>query len=421
MILIKDGFVISPKNNINARLDILIDSGKIVKIGNIIEDSNYKIINAEGLIVAPGLIDTHVHFREPGQEYKEDIHTGALAAAKGGFTTVICMANTNPIIDNIETLKYCINKSKYEKINVLFASAISNGFNGKELVDMKLMKEEGAILFTDDGLPLSDSGIVLKAMENDKELDMILSFHEEDPNLIGSLGVNKGEVSKKLGVEGAPSIAEDVLVARDCALALSTGASITLQHISSGDSVDIIRLFKKLGANIHAEVTPHHFTLTDDIVIEKKSLAKCNPPIRTKYHQNKILEGLRDGTIEVIATDHAPHSMEEKNRGLMNSPSGLIGLETSLALGVTNLVEENIISLEELINKMSVNPSDIYKLNKGIIEENCTADIVIFDKDESWEVKDFLSKSTNSPFIGETLKGKVKYTICEGKIVYEDK
>nr|WP_207204734.1 dihydroorotase [Miniphocaeibacter massiliensis] len=419
--LIKDGFVISPKNNINARLDILIDSGKIVKIGNIIEDSNYKIINAEGLIVAPGLIDTHVHFREPGQEYKEDIHTGALAAAKGGFTTVICMANTNPIIDNIETLKYCINKSKYEKINVLFASAISNGFNGKELVDMKLMKEEGAILFTDDGLPLSDSGIVLKAMENDKELDMILSFHEEDPNLIGSLGVNKGEVSKKLGVEGAPSIAEDVLVARDCALALSTGASITLQHISSGDSVDIIRLFKKLGANIHAEVTPHHFTLTDDIVIEKKSLAKCNPPIRTKYHQNKILEGLRDGTIEVIATDHAPHSMEEKNRGLMNSPSGLIGLETSLALGVTNLVEENIISLEELINKMSVNPSDIYKLNKGIIEENCTADIVIFDKDESWEVKDFLSKSTNSPFIGETLKGKVKYTICEGKIVYEDK
>ncbi|MDL2310700.1 dihydroorotase [Peptostreptococcaceae bacterium OttesenSCG-928-C18] len=421
MILIKNGFVVSPKNNINRKADILIDKDIVIKIGDIDEQEGYEIIDAEGMIVAPGLIDTHVHFREPGMEYKEDIHTGSLAAAKGGFTTVICMANTNPIIDNEETLNYCIKKAKNEKINILFASAITKNFDGKTLVDMNSMKNKGAILFTDDGIPLSNTKIVFEAMKKAKELNTVLSFHEEDPNLIGSLGVNEGEVSSNFGVKGAPSISEEVLVARDCAIALSTKATITIQHISSGESVKIIRKFKELGANIHAEVTPHHFTLTDNILLEKESLAKCNPPIREEYHRNKILEGLKDNTIDIIATDHAPHSVEEKNRGIKDSPSGMIGLETALSLGISELVNKNIISLSNLINKMSVNPSKLYNLNRGIIKENGIADIVIFDEKESWKVESFLSKSSNSPFIGETLEGKVKYTICNGDIVYQDK
>lgn len=422
MILIKNGRVIDPKNNIDEKLDIIIKDERIYKIGHFQDNGEYeKIIDAEGKIVSPGLIDVHVHFRDPGFTYKEDIFTGAEAAAKGGFTTVICMANTNPIVDNEETLKYILDKAKKAKIKILQASAITKEFKGKELVDMKKLKELGVVGFTDDGLPIKDSKLVMEAMEKAKELDMPLSFHEEDPSLIKSPGVNEGKVSKELKVGGAPNVAEDVLVARDCMLALKTNAKISIQHISSGNSVDLVRFAKSLGAKVTAEATPHHFSITEEAVLKHKTLAKMNPPVRTEKDKEKIIEGLKDNTIEIIATDHAPHSKEEKERELTKAPSGIIGLETSLALGVTNLVKKGHLTLLELLEKMTINPANFYKLDAGTIEEGKFADLVIFDENEEWIVPEkFASKANNTPFIGEKLYGKVKYTICNGKIVYRD-
>ena len=422
MILIKNGRVIDPKNNIDEKLDIIIKDERIYKIGHFQDNGEYeKIIDAEGKIVSPGLIDVHVHFRDPGFTYKEDIFTGAEAAAKGGFTTVICMANTNPIVDNEETLKYILDKAKKAKIKILQAAAITKEFKGKELVDMKKLKELGIVGFTDDGLPIKDSKLVMEAMEKAKELDMPLSFHEEDPSLIKSPGVNEGKVSKELKVGGAPNAAEDVLVARDCMLALKTNAKISIQHISSGNSVDLVRFAKSLGAKVTAEATPHHFSITEEAVLKHKTLAKMNPPVRTEKDKEKIIEGLKDNTIEIIATDHAPHSKEEKERELTKAPSGIIGLETSLALGVTNLVKKGHLTLLELLKKMTINPANFYKLDAGTIEEGKFADLVIFDENEEWIVPEkFASKASNTPFIGEKLYGKVKYTICNGKIVYRD-
>ncbi len=422
MILIKNGRVIDPKNNIDEKLDIIIKDERIYKIGHFQDNGEYeKIIDAEGKIVSPGLIDVHVHFRDPGFTYKEDIFTGAEAAAKGGFTTVICMANTNPIVDNEETLKYILDKAKKAKIKILQAAAITKEFKGKELVDMKKLKELGVVGFTDDGLPIKDSKLVMEAMEKAKELDMPLSFHEEDPSLIKSPGVNEGKVSKELKVGGAPNAAEDVLVARDCMLALKTNAKISIQHISSGNSVDLVRFAKSLGAKVTAEATPHHFSITEEAVLKHKTLAKMNPPVRTEKDKEKIIEGLKDNTIEIIATDHAPHSKEEKERELTKAPSGIIGLETSLALGVTNLVKKGHLTLLELLEKMTINPANFYKLDAGTIEEGKFADLVIFDENEEWIVPEkFASKANNTPFIGEKLYGKVKYTICNGKIVYRD-
>lgn len=422
MILIKNGRVIDPKNNIDEKLDIIIKDERIYKIGHFQDNGEYeKIIDAEGKIVSPGLIDVHVHFRDPGFTYKEDIFTGAEAAAKGGFTTVICMANTNPIVDNEETLKYILDKAKKAKIKILQAAAITKEFKGKELVDMKKLKELGVVGFTDDGLPIKDSKLVMEAMEKAKELDMPLSFHEEDPSLIKSPGVNEGKVSKELKVGGAPNVAEDVLVARDCMLALKTNAKISIQHISSGNSVDLVRFAKSLGAKVTAEATPHHFSITEEAVLKHKTLAKMNPPVRTEKDKEKIIEGLKDNTIEIIATDHAPHSKEEKERELTKAPSGIIGLETSLALGVTNLVKKGHLTLLKLLEKMTINPANFYKLDAGTIEEGKFADLVIFDENEEWIVSEkFASKANNTPFIGEKLYGKVKYTICNGKIVYRD-
>ncbi len=422
MILIKNGRVIDPKNNIDEKLDIIIKDERIYKIGHFQDNGEYeKIIDAEGKIVSPGLIDVHVHFRDPGFTYKEDIFTGAEAAAKGGFTTVICMANTNPIVDNEETLKYILDKAKKAKIKILQAAAITKEFKGKELVDMKKLKELGVVGFTDDGLPIKDSKLVMEAMEKAKELDMPLSFHEEDPSLIKSPGVNEGKVSKELKVGGAPNAAEDVLVARDCMLALKTNAKISIQHISSGNSVDLVRFAKSLGAKVTAEATPHHFSITEEAVLKHKTLAKMNPPVRTEKDKEKIIEGLKDNTIEIIATDHAPHSKEEKERELTKAPSGIIGLETSLALGVTNLVKKGHLTLLKLLEKMTINPANFYKLDAGTIEEGKFADLVIFDENEEWIVPEkFASKANNTPFIGEKLYGKVKYTICNGKIVYRD-
>lgn len=421
MILIKQGRLINPKTKRDEVVDIVIKEEKIYKIGNFEQTDEYEyIIDARGLVISPGLIDVHVHFRDPGFTYKEDILTGANSAQKGGFTTVVCMANTNPIVDNEETLNYIKEKSKLADINVLQAAAITKGFNGKELVDMKKLKEAGVLGFTDDGLPIMNSKLIMDAMVIAKELDVVLSFHEEDPNLVENPGINEGEVSKKLGIEGAISVAEDVMVARDCMLALKTGAKINIQHISSKVAIDMVRLAKSLGANIYAEASPHHFSLTEKDVLKFGTNAKMNPPLRTEEDRNKIIEALKDDTIEIIATDHAPHSQDEKDREFVNAPSGIIGLETSLALGITNLVKKGHISIMKLLEKMTIKPAELYNLDSGNIQEGSLADLVIFNMDEEWVVKDFASKATNSPFIGETLHGKVKYTICNGKVVYKD-
>lgn len=421
MLLIKNGRVIDPKTKRDEVLDIAIKDNKIEKIGKFPITSEYdNVIDASGHIVAPGLIDVHVHFRDPGFTHKEDIESGSLSAAKGGFTTVVCMANTNPIVDNEETLSYINEKAKKSPINVLQVASITKGFKGKELVDMDHLVNCGAVGFSDDGLPIIDSDVILKAMNKAKELNMPLSFHEEDPALITTPGVNEGEISKKLGIVGASNVAEDVMVARDCMLAIKTGAKVNIQHISSGVSVETVRMAKKLGANVFAEATPHHFTLTEEDVLKFGTNAKMNPPLRTQDDKYKIIEGLQDDTIEIIATDHAPHTNEEKSVDFPKAPSGIIGLETALALGVTNLVRKGHLSIMKLIEKMTYNPARLYNLESGSIIEGGVADLVIFNLNEKYIVDEFASKSTNTPFIGAELYGKIKYTICNGKIVYEN-
>lgn len=422
MILIKNGRLVNPATNTDEVMDVAIENGKILKVEKGIEENGFeKVIDAAGKIVAPGLIDVHVHFRDPGFEHKEDLLTGSASAAKGGFTTVVCMANTKPVVDSVEVLNYVQNKAELVPINIVQAAAITKGFLGKELVDMKTLKEAGALGFTDDGLPINDTTLVMKAMEMAKELDVPLSFHEEDPSLIGNPGVNAGEVAKELGLVGAPNVAEDVMVARDCMMAMKTGAKVDIQHISSGNSVDMVRFAKQHGARVYAEASPHHFTLTEDAVREHKTFAKMNPPLRTAWDRDKIIEGLKDNTIEIIATDHAPHTTEEKTGEFQNCPSGIIGLETSLALGIMSLVNAGHLTYLQLMEKMSVKPAELYNLDTANIAEGKTADIVIFDPNEKWIAGDYASKAENTPFTGMEMTGKVKYTICNGRIAYEDK
>lgn len=421
MILIKDGRAVDPETGLDETLDLIIEDGRIKEIGKFSESESYeKIISAKGKIVAPGLVDIHVHFRDPGFTYKEDVETGARSAAAGGYTTVVCMANTKPVIDNVEVLKELEKREETLPIHVYNTAAVTMGLKGKELTDMPELLKAGAIGFTDDGIPIKDEKLVMEAMKTAAQLDVPISFHEEDPDLIGNSGINSGEVARKLGLEGAPALAEEVLVARDCLLALRTGAKINIQHVSSEVSVQIIRLMKKMGAKVYAEVTPQHFSLTEEAVLRKGTLAKVNPPLRTEKDRYALIQGLREGVLDVIATDHAPHSPEEKNRELKQAPSGMIGLETALALGITNLVRKGHLTLSQLLEKMTVMPAGLYGMECGNIKKGANADLVIFDEREKWRVEHFWSKSENSPFIGEELYGKVKYTICRGKIVYTD-
>ena len=438
MIHIKGGRVVDPVTGTDAGLDVLTHDGTIIAVEPDITDEKIELIrknlteagedpeelltiDAAGLVVAPGLMDAHVHFRDPGFTYKEDIETGAAAAARGGFTTVVCMANTKPVVDNVDTLHYIQEKGEKTGIHVLQTATVTLGMKGKALTDMALLASEGAAGFTDDGLPIMDDKILLAALVKAKDLDLPVSLHEEDPEYVKGAGVNMGAVSEKLGYGGASRTAEDSMVARDCVIALSTGATLCIQHISSKNSVDLVRTFKKLGADIHAEATPHHFTLTEDAVLKYGTNARMNPPVRTEEDRLAIIEGLKDGTIDIIVTDHAPHSKEEKAQPMDKAPSGITGLETSLGLGIKSLVQTGNLTLLQLLECMVVNPALLYRMEPGSITEGTPADIVIFGENELWTVKEeeFASKATNSPFIGWELPGKVHYTICNGKVVYQ--
>ncbi len=423
MLLIKNGYVIDPQNNLEGKMDILIENGKIKEIASVInqENNTCNIIDAAGYIVSSGLVDVHVHFRDPGFTYKEDIFSGAQAALRGGFTSVVLMANTKPAVDNEETLKYIMEKGRQTSLKVYTCAAVTKGLAGKELVDIKALRQSGAAGFTDDGIPIIDTALLDQAMRLVAECGVPISLHEENPALITNNGINRGKASAHFGIGGSPREAEYSLIARDLEIALKTGVILNIQHISTKEGVALIREAKKRGKNIHAEATPHHFSLTEEAAITYGTLAKMNPPLREEEDRRAIIEGLRDGTIDIIATDHAPHSKEEKERPLTEAPSGIIGLETALPLALTNLVGKEGFSIADIITLMSCNPAKLYGLKAGTLSVGSAADIVIFDATQVRKAGNYVSKSQNSPFTGMDLTGVVKYTIVNGEIVYQDK
>lgn len=401
--------------------NLLIRKGRISRICSAFKEdpAGVPVLNANGLMIAPGLADTHVHFRDPGFLHKEDMDTGAAAAKKGGFTQIVLMANTNPCVDIREVLSYVLKKGEKTGIHIHSCANVSRQMKGRELTDMEELAAAGAAGFTDDGIPLLDKELVREAMVRAKGVNKPISFHEEDPKLIANNGIHAGEASRYYGIGGSPREAEYTLVERDLGLAEETGAEIVIQHISTKEAVELVRQARKKGISVHAEATPHHFTLTQQAVIDKGTLAKMNPPLREEEDRLAIIKGLADGTIDLIATDHAPHSRQEKEQAITEAPSGIIGLETALSLGIRELVEKRYLTLPELIHRMSTAPCRLYGLDGGVLKEGAAADLVLFDPKEHWIVREFASKACNSPFLGEEMPGVVHATICGGEIVYE--
>lgn len=427
MLFIENGYMIDPRSGKEGYFDILTEGGKIKRIGEKLRETLEKedalpkecqTIDASGLVVAPGLVDVHVHFREPGFTHKEDIGTGALSAARGGFTTVVLMANVKPQVDNTQTLQYILERGKTTGIRIETCANVTVGMLGKELVDMKLLAEAGAVGFTDDGIPIMDEDLVRAAMEQVKALDMPISFHEEDPFLIANNGIHRGKASEFFGIGGSPREAEVRLVERDLKIALETDACINIQHISTKEAVELVRQAKKTGKNVHAEATPHHFTLTEEAAIQYGTMAKMNPPLREEADRLAVIEGLKDGTIDLIATDHAPHTAEEKAKAITDAPSGIIGLETALPLAITSLVKEGHLSLKEVLERMAWNPAKMYHLDAGYLAEGGPADMILIDTEGTQVFTEYASKASNTPFTGWELQGIVKQTICDGKVVY---
>lgn len=423
MLLLKNGTIYDPKSREIREADILIKDGKIARIGvnlemELTDSQQVQILDVAGRQIGPGLVDVHVHFRDPGFTYKEDIETGARAAARGGFTTVVLMANTKPAVDTVETLSYVLEKGKQTGIKVETCATVTQGLQGKVLTDMRLLREKGAAGFTDDGIPILEEGILRQAFAEAAKLGVPVSLHEEDPAYITNNGVNRGKASEYFGIGGSDRKAEIALVERDTELALEAGAILNVQHISTREAVEIVRQAKKRGKRIHAEATPHHFSLTEEALIRYGTLAKMNPPLRTEDDRKAILEGLKDGTIDIIATDHAPHSQEEKEKALTEAPSGITGLETAFSLAVTNLVKPGELTLLEVLDRMSFGPANLYGFDRGYLAEGAEADLIVFDTEETVKYDQFFSKSSNTPFAGETLYGKIQYTICHGEIVY---
>lgn len=423
MLVIKNGTIIDPERNRTYRGDLWIEGGiirKIVEKGSLEAEVSARdeVIDATGMMVGPGLIDTHVHFRDPGFTHKEDILTGGEAAKKGGYTGIVLMANTKPCVDNEETLNYVLKKGKKTGIRINTCANVTKGMKGEKIVDMEGLSAKGAVGFTDDGIPLLSENLVREAMKRAGALHKPISFHEENPERIANNGVNAGKAAEFYGIGGSPREAEIDLIERDLKLAGETKATVVIQHISSKEGVELVRQAKAKGCDVHAEATPHHFTLTEEAVIRKGTLAKMNPPLREEADRLAIIEGLRDGTIDLIATDHAPHTAEEKGQEITKAPSGIIGLETALSLGIRELVDKGYLSYLELFRRMSFFPAKLYGLPGGTVKEGQAADLVIFRPEETWEVTTFASKSANSPFVGEVLPGVVHVTICGGRIVY---
>ena len=419
---IKNIRIIDPANGRDEISDIFIADGKIVSESDhksaFSEDNDDEVIDGTGLIAGPGFVDVHVHFRDPGQTYKEDIHTGAACAAAGGFTSVVMMANTVPTIDDPEVLQDIIDRASSEPVHIYTCANVTKGMAGKDLCDYDRLLAAGAAGFTDDGKPILDEAVLTKAFEAISKLGAVVSLHEEDPAYIKENGVNSGAAAEALGLSGSDRLAEITMIKRDLDIAAKTGVKLNIQHISTAEGVEAVRRAKLTNPNIHAEATPHHFSLTDSAVKTYGTLAKMNPPLRSADDREAIWEGLADGTIDIIATDHAPHSHEEKSRKFELAPSGIIGLETSFLLAYRTLVQRDIIDMNRLFTLMSLNPAKLYGLDAGTLSVGAAADIVIISTDETTQYDKSLSKSCNSPFLGQTFEGKIKYTIAGGRIIY---
>ena len=423
-ILIKGGRIIDPSRNFDKVGNILIEKGTIKSypedIKKLEKDSAIKVIEAGGKIVAPGLVDLHVHLREPGYEHKETIRTGCESAAAGGFTSIVCMPNTNPINDNASVTEYIMLKARTEGVvNVYPLGAITKGENGETLAQIGEMYEAGCVGVTDDGMPVMNSKVMRHAMEYVKAFGIPVISHCEDLNLSGNGVMNEGDTSTLLGLSGIPAASEDVMVSRDITLAELTGTHLHICHVSTKGSVRLIRAAKERGVRVTAEAAPHHFTLTDKAVAEYDTNAKMKPPLRSETDREAVREGLRDGTIDVIATDHAPHSEDEKMVEFDLAPFGIVGLETALPLSL-KLVEDGVLTLNGMIAKLTHLPSAVINIRKGTLNPGGQADIVIFDPERKVKIdrERFRSKSKNTPFNGWDLKGVVLYTIVNGNIVY---
>jgi len=423
-LLIKNGHVIDGKKSINGICDILIEDDKVIEIGENISEENYDYIDATGKYVLPGFVDAHCHLRDPGFEYKEDIESGTKSAAAGGFTSIACMPNTNPPADNESVIRYIRQKAEQEGVvNVYPIGAISKGLNGEELAEIGELKFAGAVAISDDGKPVRRASLMKKALQYASMFDITVISHCEDLDLVDEGVMNEGVQSTILGLKGIPSAAESVMVARDVLLSEYTKTPIHIAHVSTEASVEIIRNAKRRGVNVTAETCPHYFSLTEKACDGFNTNAKVNPPLRTERDVEAIIEGLKDGTIDIIATDHAPHHIDEKNVEFNIAANGLVGFETALPLAITCLVKPGHLTIEQLVEKMCVNPSKILGLNKGTIEVGKKADITIIDPNEEYviDVNQFKSKSKNSPFHGFKVTGSVYHTIVGGKIVVREK
>ena len=421
MLFIRDGYLIDPASGTQGRRDIIIEDGRIRRIGTDLRvPEGAKILDASGLTVCPGLIDTHAHFRDPGFTYKEDLTTGAAAALRGGYTSVILMANTNPPVDCPKVLEDILSRGKNLPLHLYSCANVTRGMAGRELCDLEALAKAGAAGFTDDGLPVMDAGLLEEALIRAGKLGLPVSLHEEDKSYISENGINAGSAAaRKLNLTGSPREAEISMIARDVGIAARTGSPLCIQHISTKEGVELVRRARRDHPNIHAEATPHHFSLTEDALLTAGTLAKVNPPIRTEEDRQAILKGLEDGTIDIIATDHAPHADFEKQKPFPEAPSGMIGLETALSLSLLHLVKRGHLSTMQMLACLTCHPADFYHLPGGRVREGAPADLTLFDPGEQWRVEPpFASRSSNSPFIGQMLPGVVYYTIVGGRIVY---
>lgn len=421
-LLIRGGRVVDPAQGVDDRLDLLIQDGKILRLGRDLAAPDAQILNAGGLTAAPGLVDIHVHLREPGFEAKETVSTGCAAAARGGVTTLVAMPNTRPAADCPEVVQLVRDKAAPTRINVLPAGAVTLGQKGEQLTDFAALKAAGVPALTDDGVPIQNLALLRRALLEAKRLSLPLLDHCEDRDMVQNYAVNEGAVSRRLGLPGRPAVAEELQIMRDVMLAEDTGAHVHICHISTAKGVDIVRQAKARGVHVTCETCPQYFTLTEDEILLQGTMARVNPPLRTQADVEGIRAGLIDGTIDAIVTDHAPHTAGEKSKPLPDAPSGMVGLETSLALALTGLYHTGLLPLARVLALMSASPAALLGLDKGTLAAGRDADLILFDPDQEWIIDKtkFASKGRNTPFHGRTVRGRVKYTISRGTIIYQE-